>query len=215
MQSLENEYIENETTDETTDLQSEARQEATADTIPQDTEAFLDIKYNHTPMVLSKEHARELAQKGLNYDKLALKLENELANNVNATTETTHSGELDYFFEKHLDVDPRQLPYEVLDEYQNGTPLDVAYEKYLLKEQILSAQQEIATLKEEFMKEAENEKNANSSSGSISGISPMQSEFYTESELEHLTGDEIAKNLDKALSSMTFISQQKKNSYFS
>jgi hypothetical protein len=177
---------------------------------PEDKPFRLMVKFNHNELELDEENARVLAQKGLNYDKVKAQLDSITANE--AQTKGGFEDEAVQFFEKYPEVKAADIPESVMLEYQRGIPLSVAFEGYLNGEKIKELSSELEDLKAANEIKVANEGNSVSATGSISGFGAVNTDdIYTEEELNSLNQSELSKNLDKALKSMTFWSQKRKN----
>lgn len=216
-------------------------------------EPFLKIKYNKEEVALDREKAVELAQKGMNYDKILQRLQalendprltfvenqakkygmtveqyldavreaeeqerlneliqqnipEELAKEImenrkfreqweqeRKAREEAEKREADYkaFLETFPDVKPEDIPESVWkDVEENGKSLVDAYTRYenqLLKEQL-------AKLQEGKVKEKQNEENANSTTGSVTGKGDGKQPYFTREQVEKMSVEEINKN---------------------
>ena len=210
-----------------------------ADTILQkeNPSAFLTVKFNHTEVELDEETARELAQKGLNYDKLkesydslsqdeGLLLLSALAEKFGyeskeqliaeiggvLTRNENDEIELEALFEKYPDADIENLPEEVINDVNAGVPLAAAYEKHCHRHSAEALSAELHELKERLQKEAENTRNEQSGACRTGEFGAAGgSDYFSQEELAVLKGDSLSKNLDKALKSMSFWSKKDKN----
>lgn len=126
--------------------------------------AFLKVKFNHEELCLDEETAKELTQKGLNYDKIM----------------------------------------ERLQDYENHTEEDSPDEK------IVRLENQVIKLENELKKERENRVNEVSSASPVSSFGTVFDDgLFTEEQLNSMSPDDIKRNLDKALRSMSFISKSK------
>jgi len=122
------EIIENEVNEEGQEFTEEVEETAETDEVIQDPEQRIKIKYNHEEKELTLEEATQLAQKGMNYDKLQEKLFetqnnpglaylNELANRHGTSIENLVS----YWKEQDSQAELNQL-------IQNNIPEEYARE---------------------------------------------------------------------------------------
>ena len=204
-------------------------------------EPFVTVRYNHKDVELNRNEAVELAQKGLNYDKLSQRLDaagevedlsyldnlvislgfesrKELADALKNEAESLSSEDkpseddgLFSFFEKYPQVNASDIPEDVISEYAKGVPLISAYEKHTRDIEVDSLKKELDQLREKQRIIDANSSNSQSSAGSVTvGGNAAAGEFFTENELGTLPGDVLKKNLDKALSSMSFWSAKRR-----
>lgn len=130
--------IQSQMQDEQATIQPEADFAGMAETTP---EAFLKIKYNGEEMELSMEEAKNLAQKGMNYDHVYEELaqmrqrqpapEKMVQELTRLRTQEAEVKKWQNFFDNHKEVkDFHSLPEEVKSQVAAGQDIEQAYLTY-------------------------------------------------------------------------------------
>ncbi len=193
----------------------------------------LKVKYNHEELLIPENEAILLAQKGLNYDKV-LKSLNELKEEkcfdelseiakdygfesnkdfLNRLKEqkTENKDSLKEFLRNNPNIDTREIPDEVITEYLNGNDFSESFGRYALKKEMESKTAEIERLKALLEIKEEETENEISANASVSYSDKTSEEYYTDDELDALSDRELSLNLERAVKSMSRLSNKKNN----
>ena len=150
-----------------------------AENLVPDKNEFLKIKFNHEEHDLDEKTARELAQKGMNYDKIKAKLDEIMseggAEKADDETKT----------ETVSDKNALKEQVEKLEKQLSGIESELQKER----QNRFNA--------------------GSSASSVAGFGTAKDDGLYSEEQLNSLSASEIQKNLDKAMRSMSFISKSK------
>lgn len=124
----------------------------------------------------------------------------EKAEADNKARETREKQEADFkaFLDTYSDVKPESIPVEVWQEVRAGKSLVDAYAKYENK----MLKDKIAQLTKSEKTQETNLKNADSSTGSVTGNGTPDEGFYTKDQVEKMSREEVKANLAKIEASM-------------
>ena len=192
----------------------------------------LKVKYNHEELFLPEDEAVMLAQKGLNYDKVLQSL-NELKSDkslilleklsrecgyddrakfledVLASEKESREEELICFLRENPTVDVKAIPDSVIAEYRLGKNLSECFNRYNSAMETESLKAEILRLKTLLEIKTEEESNGISANEAVSCSSPVSGEYYSDDELDALTDGELSRNLERAIKSMSRLSEKR------
>lgn len=112
--------------------------------------------------------------------------------------ETREKEEFLSFSKAYPDVKGEDIPATVWAEYQSGKSLVDAYAKH--ENQLLK--QKLATLEQQKQIEAQNQENAQSSTGSVTGNGTNVPTFFTKKQVDGMSTSEVNKHYDAIVKSM-------------
>ena len=179
-------------------------------------EPFLTVKYNKQEKNLSRDEAREYAQKGMNYDKVSKRL-NETAQKLYQyeSGKTAQSGgrkrqesvnrQLNDFLKQNPGVDPRTLPQEVIGAWKNGVPLSEAAEKYRAD----INRSETQRLRKQIEQLKTNESNSSASMGRAHSNGSTQQKPLTAEAIRKMSRKEVEKDFDRIWEFLTGVKRKK------
>jgi len=211
--------------DETTQPQVEisANQPEVAAEESKVAEPFLTVKYNKEDTTLSKEDATTYAQKGMNYDKLSGRLEevtaklseyesSDLAQPTKRkasysarNAQETINGQLSDFMQRNPNVDPRELPKQVLDAWRGGVPLSEAAALH----QANGYKSEIGELKKQIKQMNTNVSNAAASMGRPQSNGSTQQQPLSQQAIKNMSKKELARNHERIWEFLTGVKKEK------
>ncbi len=184
--------------------------------INENMEPFLTVKYNKQEKNLSQDEAREYAQKGMNYDKISDRLKqtkqrlieyektsSAKANGINRQESVNR--QLSEFVANNPELDPRNLPKEIIEAWKNGVPLGEAAAKYHAENYRRQTQE----LKRKIEQLKINESNSLASMGRAHSNGSTQQKPLTVEAIKRMSRREVEKNHDRIWEFLTGVKKNK------
>ncbi len=193
----------------------------------------LKVKYNHEELLLPEDEAVMLAQKGLNYDKVLQSL-NELKSDKGLMLLESLSKECGYddrtkfledvakmqndsrekelldFIKENPGIDVKKIPDSVIREYRLGKGLSESFFRYSSAQETERLNAEIERLNALLEIKTEETANELAANEAVGGSGSVSGEYYSDDELDALTDGELSRNLERAIKSMSRLSEKNK-----
>ncbi len=163
----------------------------------------LKVKYNHEELYLPEDEAAAFAQKGMNYDKLQKNYDE-----LKKQSELSRDEELCDFIKENPSLDVSAIPDEVITDFLEGKSIKESYLRYGLKKENESLVKEIEKLKGLLEIREEEKRNEASANGPLSTPASVSGEYYSSEELDALSDSDLENNLERAVKSMSRLSEK-------